>query len=364
MMWLVLLLIIFAILYIYMKRSLSYWENKNVVFEKPSIIFGNFINAALRKEQLGYTLKRLYDQMDDTLPYFGVYVFHSPYLVVKSRDMIKQVLIKNFSSFINRTEYSNVDVDPFSSNVLFSLKNDIWKTTRTKLSPIFTSGKMKLMLPLMKEVTNEMDDILNEMEGKEIDVRDLSKRYSVDIISSCAFGINAGSLKDANSEMKTMVTRMLDQRGFTRSFAVFAWFFCPILVDIFRIPFIEKESSQYLAEVFKQSMKKRKENNTKRNDLIDMLNELKEEEAQNDQFEFDDIFMSAQAIAFFNAGTEGASILMTLSLYEMALNPDIQKELRKEIRQNIDTDGSLSYENLFGMEYLDLVVKGKFSLHK
>lgn len=47
----------------------------------------------------------------------------------------------------------------------------------------------------------------------------------------------------------------------------------------------------------------------------------------------------------------------------MAKNPEIQNELRKNINQTLSTtDGKLSYDTLKDMKYLDMVIKGKFSI--
>ncbi|XP_044755549.1 cytochrome P450 6j1-like isoform X2 [Coccinella septempunctata] len=357
MIWLILLATLVALFYIYTYRCFKYWENRNVYFEKPVPIFGNFYDVAIRKKHMGDVLQEIHMKLDENIPYFGVYIFHAPNLVVRTKEMIKEVLIKNFASFPNRMDYTNEVVDPLSAYDLFSMKEEMWKFTRSKLSPAFSSGKMKNMYPLMKEVSNHLHNLLVSLEGQEVDVRDLSKRFLVDIISSCAFGINAESLQNKNSKIKAMADQMLDQRGFVRSFAVFAWFFCPLLVDIFRLPFVEKESSDFLVDVFLRSYKERKKLNVKRNDLIDLLHELVGEKSQNDLVVFDEIKMSAQAMAFFNAGEGTSSILLTLCLYEMAMNIDIQEKLREEIRKTLDSTGELSYENVLEMEYLDMVTK-------
>jgi len=357
MIWLILLAILIGLFYIYCYRSFNYWENRNVYYEKPVPIFGNFYDVAIRKKHMGDILQEMHMKLDDNIPYFGVYIFHAPNLVVRTKEMIKEVLIKNFSSFPNRMDYTNEVVDPLSAYDLFSMKEDLWKFTRSKLSPAFSSGKIKMMYPLMKEVTDQLESLLETLDGQEVDVRDLAKRYLVDIISSCAFGINAESLKNKDSKIKVMANQMLDQRGFVRSFAVFAWFFCPILVDIFRLPFVEKESSDFLVDVFLTSYKERKKLNVKRNDLIDLLHELVGEKGNNDLVVFDEIKMSAQAMAFFNAGADTSSILLTLCLYEMAMNLDIQERLRNDIREAVDENGVMSYEALLSLEYLDLVTK-------
>lgn len=289
MLWLILLGTLVAIFYIYTYRCFQYWKNRNVYYEKPVPIFGNFYDVATRKKHMGDVLQEMHRKLDDNIPYFGVYIFHEPNLVVRTKEMIKEVLIKNFASFPNRMDYTNEVVDPLSAYDLFSMKEDLWKFTRSKLSPAFSSGKMKMMHPLKKEVSVHLENLLETLDGQEVDVRDLAKRYLVDIISSCAFGINAESLKDKNSKIKVMANQMLDQRGFVRSFAVFAWFFCPILVDIFRLPFVEKESSDFLVNVFLTSYKERKKLNVKRHDLIDLLHELVGEKGENDLIVFGEL---------------------------------------------------------------------------
>ena len=48
---------------------------------------------------------------------------------------------------------------------------------------------------------------------------------------------------------------------------------------------------------------------------------------------------------------------MTFTLYELALNPEIQERLREEITSGIlENDEKLTYEMLFGFKYLEMVI--------
>lgn len=284
MLWLILLIFIFTLLYLYSKRSLGYWKKKDVITENPYPFFGNFLNVVLRKESMGYVFKSIYDRLGENNPYGGVYVFHKPVLVIKDRELIKQVLIKDFSTFYNRANYSNENVDPIASNTLFSLRNEVWKTLRNKLTPVFTSGKMKLMLPLMTEVSGNLEKALQKYQNKNVEMKDLTKRYAIDVTTSCAFGIDSKSIEDDNSEIKEMTNKLLDPRGFVRGFAAFCWILFPVLVDIFRLSFIDPDASQYFVNLFKHSEEERIKKNIKRNDLVDLLIELSKEEKQNDIF--------------------------------------------------------------------------------
>ena len=68
----------------------------------------------------------------------------------------------------------------------------------------------------------------------------------------------------------------------------------------------------------------------------------------------------AQSVAFFTAGFETTSTTMTYSLYELALNPEVQEKLREEILRSMEKhDGCLTYDGIMEMNYLSMVVSGK-----
>ena len=70
--------------------------------------------------------------------------------------------------------------------------------------------------------------------------------------------------------------------------------------------------------------------------------------------------IAAQAFAFFLAGFETSSTAITLCLYELALNPEIQERVRNEIDTVLEKQGgNLTYDSIFEMEYLEKVVDGK-----
>lgn len=51
---------------------------------------------------------------------------------------------------------------------------------------------------------------------------------------------------------------------------------------------------------------------------------------------------------------------MSLTLYELAKAPEIQEKVRNEIRTVLEKhDGKFSYQSVYEMEYLGMVISGK-----
>lgn len=70
--------------------------------------------------------------------------------------------------------------------------------------------------------------------------------------------------------------------------------------------------------------------------------------------------LAAQAFMFFVAGFETSATTMSFCLYELALNTDIQDHLRNEIDTVLEKHGgSLTYEAVQEMSYLDKTISGK-----
>lgn len=100
---------------------------------------------------------------------------------------------------------SDIHNDMIGGGNLFLLKNPSWKSLRARLTPTFTIGRMKNMFGLMRDIGANLDEFLlsEQMDERtkmfQLEFRDIFARYSVDNISSCAFGIQTNSIRNPDN---------------------------------------------------------------------------------------------------------------------------------------------------------------------
>ncbi|KYM81489.1 Cytochrome P450 6k1 [Atta colombica] len=347
--------------YFYMTRKFKYWKKRGILEITPIPFFGNFKECLFQKKSPAYFLKDIYDEMKG-LPYVGFYVLDKPFLLVRDRKLVKNILVKDFNYFSDR--YNTADpIDRIGYANLFFIKNPAWKVVRTKLTPFFTSGKMKKMFDLMLICVKNLDEYLDALElegnGKTIEVRELTAKFATDIIGSTAYGLDVNSFKDPNAEFRKY-GKMIFYYNTYRSFEMLAIFFLPTIVRLTRIKMFGKEPTDFMRKVFWETLTQRMKSGLKRNDLIDILLELKNNN-NNDQnlkdFTFDGDDLLAQAASFFSAGFETSSTTTTFALYELAIQPEIQNTLRKEIFEALKkSNGKITYDMVWSLPYLDMVM--------
>nr|XP_022919064.1 probable cytochrome P450 6g2 [Onthophagus taurus] len=349
------ILLLIILIYFLKKFTTNYWKLKDIPHEHSYPLLGNIPDILISNQTVPQYLSTLYKKYQNQ-PYFGIHLLHKPALVLRDPETIKNVLIKNFTKFSDRGFTNDKKADPLTCSSVFAVKNPEWKALRMKLSPIFTSGKMKLMVPLMRECSDSMVQYLEKKTlQKTVDVKDLIGKYTTDVISSCTFGLKPTSFDNDEKEATlSAVGKKLFEKSLLRKMSAFCYFLAPAIVKIFKFSFLDREATMYLHRLFWDVLQEREKGNIKRNDLIDILIELKNQKDEN-SIKFDGITISSQAVSFFSAGFETTSSTMSFALYELAMNVNVQNTLRQEINETEEKFGELTYDVIRNMKYLDMV---------
>lgn len=349
-----------AIAYYYLKRKYSYWKLRGVPSLEPEIPYGN-IKPMGRTLHQSLLIKQYYDKMKGTGPFAGFYILYRPAALLLDRTLIKHILMKDFGNFNDRGLYVNEKHDPLSAH-LFSMDGKKWKNLRAKLSPTFTSGKMKFMYPTIIEVGDRFRHTLTDIVGNEkvLEIKDLLARFTTDIIGTCAFGIECNSLKDPDAEFREMGRKVFEEPRY-KPMQLFLMNSFRELANFLGFKVNREDVLHFFMNVVRETVDMREKNNISRNDFMDLLIKLKNKEVDESGLGGLTIEeVAAQAFIFFLAGFETSSTTMTFCLYELATNPEIQEKARQQAREVLKRhDGKFTYEAMMDMQYIDQVINGK-----
>jgi hypothetical protein len=95
--WLSIATLLAYFIYWYSTSTFNYWKEKGIPHLKPEPGFGN-TRRMFFKISHAEQFKIFYDKFDGK-PFCGVFQFRSPILVVRNPDLIKLVMVKDFSYF-------------------------------------------------------------------------------------------------------------------------------------------------------------------------------------------------------------------------------------------------------------------------
>jgi len=268
----VLAVCVLACVYVYFKVSFNYWKKRNVPYAKPTFPFGNFRDILIFRATLGVVFENIYKELDGE-KYGGTYALTKPGFVFRDPDIIKNVLVKDFSSFHDRGFFIDAEREPLTGH-LFLLRGNRWKNLRVKLSPTFTSGKMKMMFQTLVECGHELGSILEKSASDEVEMKDIFARYSTDVISSCAFGIQCNCLKNPDSEFQKW-GRKIFAPSLRNAIVPFIASTVPSLLSVLKVYLLDPRISKYFLNVFEETVNYRERNNIKRNDFMHLLIQIK-----------------------------------------------------------------------------------------
>lgn len=309
--------------------------------------------------------------------YGGIYQARTPVLLIRDPELIKQILVKDFCYFPGKGNHPDLKGDPLSYN-LFNLEGEEWKYIRTKLTPAFTPGKLKIVY---QHIDHYSEKLITHLEkyaknNEILNVYDILVNFTMDATGSCAFGVEVNAMDDEDSEFKKMGRSIIHSNGSTFIDILESIF--PNLSKIFQIRTFPRDVTTFFKMVIKKIMEYRDENHVIKKDVMNLLmlarNKITEEESNNEQLQacqqmsnekssnirdegFDDAVLTAQAAMFLRAGSEKASTTMSFCLNELVLQPELQSELRAEIEAaKEEHGGKLTYEIVLGLKLLDRVV--------
>ncbi|KAJ6220425.1 hypothetical protein RDWZM_006237 [Blomia tropicalis] len=214
---------------------------------------------------------------------------------------------------------------------------------------------------LLKTLDRELKK--SNSNGKcKIYTRDLMYRFTFDVTSSVFFGIET----DVNDEDSPSTSILIDNTIKLTHFPKFRMATVmslprPILNLIGIKSFFPDEPLNYFIQLLKTVINQRRSSGIKRNDFVQSLLESTMQSNDGDILKLTENEIIAQCFVFFLGSYDSTANALTVTLFELAHNQNIQQRLFEEIDSIVketNTDSSTYIESILNhAPYLEAVIK-------
>jgi cytochrome P450 family 6 len=162
-----------------------YWKNLNVPYVPSTPIFGTFKDVLFGRMTIyDASVKMFNNRQVKNIPFYGIFMFLKPVLIITEPELIKRIMVTDFHHFSNCHSSSQHKTDAIGFYHMFFLKNPLWKQIRVKLSPVFTSGKMKAMYYLVDNINKSLLKLIKgnvDRRQPEMELKEMTACYTIDV---------------------------------------------------------------------------------------------------------------------------------------------------------------------------------------
>nr|AFI45033.1 cytochrome P450 CYP6DE3 [Dendroctonus ponderosae] len=360
-----LLLSIILLYCVYSKWMFQHWARKGVPQLNPRLFFGDTLplvrGQALRDFHLG-----LYQNFKSTgAKCVGIYNTHKPELVPIDINLLKDILVKDYSSFSSHGVFYHEN-NVLTSHV-FNMEGQPWKDRRTKLTPIFTSAKMKQMFDTVASKSPGLVRLvgLSADANKPADIKEILSRFTTDVISGAAFGLECKSLYEPDNMLRSIGKEAFEPNALK---LYIEYLFHRKFLGTIGYQTFSSRIVSYFTKVVNETIQYREKNNVQRNDFMQLMLQLKQHgslmkedgsvDVKKTETYLTDQEILSECFVIFLAGHETSSSTSTFTLFALSQHQDIQEKVRNEINEVLERhDGKLCYDAVMEMEYLDKVIR-------
>ena len=333
----------------------------------PNVFLGNYSEIS----KLGY-LDSVRKWMSQYGPSFTYYLGIKPIVVTEDLKAIRSILVKNFDSFINRTEFPRL-LKKRNEPALPMLRNEKWRRVRRMLTPTFSGKRLKMMSPLIQECCVKLRNKMAAISDTDttIDVYKWFGAFTLQVILTTAFSRDISSdnveenplTKAAASVFRSGSSGVGNKLALERALMTLSHFpwSTPLLRYFARRTSMAK-TWDFLEETALKLIEDRQNvmatTGFRAQDLLQSILEAHDEGtgAKSGSY-LSNNEVVATIVIFMLAGYDTTNNALSYTAYLLALNPAIQDRLIREIKDYYDAnpDSSL-YDAADNIDYVTMVL--------
>ncbi|EDX07156.1 GD11088 [Drosophila simulans] len=364
-MWIIFLIIgllvlgLLVLLIIAARYQRDYWRYLDIPHERPKKlwpIIRQIMTQTLSTEAMkAEHYSAIYKKFKGSGPFCGFYALLQPRALILDRELIRQIMIKDFWNFNDRGLYCNQKSDPLSGD-LYALRGESWKEMRQKLDPSLEGDRMSLLYDCLYEEAEQLlltvNSTLMSQPHSTVHIQKIMRRHVLSSLAKCMTELALNSHKHGYL-MNLMMIRFPN--------------FCRML----RMRRTPKQAEEYFIKLLTSIVEQRETSGKPQKDYLQLLIDVKALEFITHQYEADKELgahlqneLAAHAVVFLKAGYEQTANTLSYVLYELALHPELQVRVREEVKKAIERhDGHITHEGIKSLTFMGQVINETLRMH-
>ncbi|XP_017108285.1 probable cytochrome P450 317a1 [Drosophila bipectinata] len=383
-MWIIFLIIglvvfgLLVLLIIAARYQRDYWRYLNIPHERPKKLWP-IIRQIMTQTLSTDSMKAkhygdIYTKFKGSGPFCGFYALLQPRALILDRELIRQIMIKDFWNFNDRGMYCNQKSDPLSGD-LYGLRGESWKEMRQKLDPSFEGDRMSWLYGCLYEEAEQLlltvSTTLMKQPHSTIHIQKIMRRYVLSALAKCVFGLDAQQRLKYPFETFEQMTEMAlnsHKHGYLMNLMMIRF---PNFCRLLRFRRTPKPVEEYFLGVLTDIVEQRENSGVQKQDYLQLLVGVKAQELITHKYEADKELkihlqneLAAHAVVFLKAGYEQTANALSYVLYELARHPEQQTRVREEVKKATERHaGNLSYECIQSLTFLGQVIHETLRMH-
>ncbi|XP_055842784.1 probable cytochrome P450 28a5 [Episyrphus balteatus] len=336
-------------IYVYLRWNFDYWQKRGIRGPKPAILVGNFSKSARGEVNYVDELNEIYLKYKNTDKFVGIFASRNPRLFILDPEIVRQILLTNFSSFYDNesSRWSMPKIELLRMQSPFVCVGETWKEKRSEIVTGLTVSRLRSSYPAMQEVAHKLTGFLRDHERKNIDAKELSGRFTLELIANFIWGIDAGAFGNEKlCHIHDIAIGMISQSIKCVSYYLktASW---PWLRKLYTERFFPKSTDDFFKNLTTNLIEHRLKNPQERSDILNHLINLSNKKTLT-EFE-----LAGHSTTVLIDGFETAALTISHCLLLIGRNKSVQEKLRNEILEHLDSENGISFEKLNELPYLD-----------
>ncbi|XP_073829669.1 probable cytochrome P450 28a5 [Musca autumnalis] len=353
-----LLCAILLLVYLFLVWPYNYWKQRGVNGPKPRPFVGNYPSAFTQKRNIACDIRDIYEAYKKSDDFVGIYNCRASQLLVINPKLIRRVLVTDFKNFHDNDASTMIDkkTDFILGNNPFVLTGEEWKERRAEVTPGFTSNRIKTVFPVTNKVCHTMVDYIKQqmkIGNKDgIDGKDLSLRYTCEVVTDCVLGLSADTFTNKPSPILDMTKKLFEQTFVFIAYMLLTGML-PWIKKFKKLRFISKPVEVFFVDLMENSLSMRKQQKQQgiNEDRVDFINYmLYLQEKKNLQIPE----LTAHTMTFLLDGFETTANVLSHCLLLLGRDTNRQKILRNEIQEKLGSNND--YDTIIDLPYLDACI--------